>query len=163
MSNLGLYKALDEIHIEYTKTKVGDKYIYENMLQTGNCIGGEQSGHIILSKYATTGDGILTSIMLMEAMLDKKLPLSKLSAPLTLFPQIVKSIRVKDKKAVMTNNKVLQKIDKISKALNTNGRIILRESGTEPVIRVMVEAENDHLCNNYVNTILDLLKHEKLI
>lgn len=163
MSNLGLYKALEENDIRAEKTRVGDKYIYENMTRTGNCLGGEQSGHIILSKYATTGDGILTAIMLMEVMLEKKMPLSKLAAPVILFPQFIKNIHVENKKAVMTNQTVLQKIDEISQILGTNGRILLRESGTEPVIRVMVEAKTNHLCNKYTNSVFEVIKEEKLI
>ena len=141
MSNFGLYKAFDEAGINYEKTAVGDKYVYENMVQNGHRIGGEQSGHIIFSKYATTGDGILTSMKMMEVMLAKKLPLSKLAEPVTIYPQVLKNVRVKSKPEAQNDADVQQAVAKVAEALGDTGRILVRESGTEPVIRVMVEAE----------------------
>ena len=160
MSNIGLYKALDEEGIEYEKTKVGDRFVYENMVQNGYCVGGEQSGHIILSKYATTGDGILTSIELMEAMLDNKQTLSRLSAPVVSYPQVLKNVRVADKKAVRENARVQEAIKAISEKID--GRVLVRESGTEPVIRVMTEAKEQRDAEMYVNEIIDVIKAEGL-
>ena len=162
MSNMGLYKALEKSGINYTQTLVGDKYVYENMLSTGNCVGGEQSGHIILSKYATTGDGILTAIKLTEACLDSKQTLSQLAAPVKMFPQVMKNVRVTDKKAVTEDAEVQKKISEIEEALGSSGRILLRESGTEPVIRVMVEAENIELCERFTEEVVALIKQRGL-
>lgn len=162
MSNMGLYKALEKSGINYTQTSVGDKYVYENMLSTGNCVGGEQSGHIILSKYATTGDGILTAIKLTEACLDSKQTLSQLAAPVKMFPQVMKNVRVTDKKAVTEDTEVQKKISEIEEALGSSGRILLRESGTEPVIRVMVEAENIDLCERFTEEVVALIKQRGL-
>ena len=145
MSNFGLYKAFDEAGIDYEKTAVGDKYVYENMQKNGHRIGGEQSGHIIFSKYATTGDGILTSIKLMEAMLAKKLPLSKLAEPVTIYPQVLKNVRVKSKPEAQADPEVQAAVQDVAGRLGDSGRILVRESGTEPVIRVMVEAESEDL------------------
>ena len=160
MSNIGLYKALDEEGIEYEKTKVGDRFVYENMVQNGYCVGGEQSGHIILSKYATTGDGILTSIELMEAMLDNKQTLSRLSAPVTSYPQVLRNVRVADKKAVRENARVQEVIKAVES--KSDGRVLVRESGTEPVIRVMTEAKEQRDAEMYVNEIIDVIKAEGL-
>ena len=160
MSNIGLYKALDEEGIEYEKTKVGDRFVYENMVQNGYCVGGEQSGHIILSKYATTGDGILTSIELMEAMLDNKQTLSRLAAPVVSYPQVLKNVRVADKKAVRENARVQEAIKAVE--ANIDGRVLVRESGTEPVIRVMTEAKEQRDAEMYVNEIIDVIKAEGL-
>ena len=162
MSNIGLYKALDEEGIGYEKTKVGDRYVYENMVKNGYCVGGEQSGHIILSKYATTGDGILTSIELMEAMLDNKQTLSRLCAPVVTYPQVLKNVRVADKKAVNDNAHVQAAIEHVAKQLGDAGRILVRESGTEPVIRVMVEAQELREAEMYVNSVIDAIKEEGL-
>ena len=145
MSNLGLYRALDKAGIRYEQTTVGDRYVYENMRANGYTIGGEQSGHTILSKYATTGDGILTAIMLMESMIEAKTPLSKLKSPVTMYPQVTVNVRVADK-SVIRNESVLKKADEVRVALGDKGRILMRESGTEPVVRVMVEAESEELC-----------------
>lgn len=158
MSNLGLYKALDREGIGYEKTAVGDKYVYENMSQTGNCIGGEQSGHIIFSKYATTGDGILTSLKVMEVMLEKKQSLSKLASEVTILPQILKNVRVADKAAALGDADVQKAAEDVEKALGNDGRLLLRQSGTEPLIRVMVEAETEELCEKYVDQVIDVLK-----
>ena len=160
MSNIGLYKALDEEGIEYEKTKVGDRFVYENMVQNGYCVGGEQSGHIILSKYATTGDGILTSIELMEAMLDNKQTLSRLCAPVVSYPQVLKNVRVADKQAVRENARVQEAIRAVSEKID--GRVLVRESGTEPVIRVMTEAKEQRDAEMYVNEIIDVIKAEGL-
>ena len=158
MSNFGLYKAFDEAGINYEKTAVGDKYVYENMVQNGHRIGGEQSGHIIFSKYATTGDGILTSMKMMEVMLAKKLPLSKLAEPVTIYPQVLKNVRVKSKPEAQNDADVQQAVAKVAEALGDTGRILVRESGTEPVIRVMVEAAEDALCEKYVDQVIDVIK-----
>ena len=157
MSNLGLYRALEAAGISYVQTTVGDRFVYENMLETGNCIGGEQSGHIILSKYATTGDGILTAIKLMEAVISTKLPLSKLAEPVKMFPQVLKNVRVSDKRAVREDQAVQELIAEIGRELGSSGRILLRESGTEPVVRVMAEAETEEICEKYVNRVVDLI------
>ncbi len=158
MSNIGLYRALEEAGIDYAQTTVGDRYVYENMIQTGNCIGGEQSGHIILSKYATTGDGILTAIKLMEAIISTKLPLSKLAEPVKMFSQVLKNIRVPSKAAVRENTEIQALVEDIRTKLGNSGRILLRESGTEPVMRVMAEAETEQICEYYVDQILDRIR-----
>ena len=150
MSNIGLYKALDEKGIEYEKTAVGDKYVYENMTTNGHCLGGEQSGHIIFSKHATTGDGILTSLKIMEAIIESKATLSELMRDLRIFPQLLVNVKVTDKNEIMENEKLKEVADKVSKELGSEGRLLLRPSGTEPLIRVMVEAETDELCKKYV-------------
>ena len=158
MSNFGLYKAFDAIGIEYDKTAVGDKYVYENMVKTGNRIGGEQSGHIIFSKYATTGDGILTSLKMMEVMLAKKKPMSELTAPFVVYPQVLKNVRVKSKPEAQNDPDVQKAVASVAEALGDSGRILVRESGTEPVIRVMVEADTDELCEKYVDSVIDVIK-----
>ena len=154
MSNMGLYRALREAGIAYEQTTVGDRYVYENMRATGNCIGGEQSGHIILSKYATTGDGILTAIKLMEAVVSEKTTLSKLAEPVQMLPQVTQNIRVDDKAAVRNHPSVKALIADIAARLGDNGRILLRESGTEPVIRVMVEAPTTETCEEYTGEVI---------
>lgn len=158
MSNLGLYKALDREGIGYDKTAVGDKYVYENMSQTGNCLGGEQSGHIIFSKYARTGDGILTSLKLMEVMLEKKETLSKLASEVTILPQLLKNVRVADKAAALGDPDVQKAAEDVEKALGEDGRLLLRQSGTEPLIRVMVEAETEAICEKYVDQVIEVLR-----
>ena len=158
MSNFGLYKALDKAGIGYVKTKVGDKYVYENMVQTGNRIGGEQSGHIIFSKYATTGDGILTSLKIMEVMLAKEKPLSALAAPVVFYPQVLKNVRVKSKPDAQNDPDVLEAVRLVGNKLGQDGRILVRESGTEPVIRVMVEAGSDEECEKYVDQVIDVIR-----
>ena len=157
MSNMGLYRALREAGIDYVQTTVGDKYVYENMQQNGHVLGGEQSGHIILSKYATTGDGILTSIKLMETVVSKKTRLSKLAAPVTIFPQITKNIRVLDKKKPAGDPEVAALLCDINKKLGESGRILLRQSGTEPVVRIMIEAEDAALCEKNASEVADLI------
>lgn len=158
MSNLGLYKAFDKKGISYEKTAVGDKYVYENMMQNDHIIGGEQSGHIIFSKYAATGDGILTALMIMEVILTKKMPLSDLIREVTIFPQLLENVRVTDKNAAMEDPEVLAEAKKVEEALGDDGRILLRQSGTEPLVRVMVEAETDALCAKYVKQVADVVK-----
>ena len=153
MSNFGLYKALDELGIRYEKTAVGDKYVYEKMSDNGFALGGEQSGHIIFSKYASTGDGILTSLKIMQAIVDKKTTLSKLAAPMVKYPQVLKNVRVKDKKAVREDADVRNTVAEVERALKGDGRILVRESGTEPVIRVMVEATSTEACREYVERV----------
>ena len=158
MSNLGLYKALDKKGINYEKTAVGDKYVFENMMEHGHSIGGEQSGHIIFSKYATTGDGVLTSLMIMETILGRKVKLSELFNSLTIYPQLLVNVKVSSKDAVMNDADVLKLNDEIASELGDDGRLLLRQSGTEPVIRVMVEAATDELCEKYVYKMVDLIK-----
>ena len=158
MSNFGLYKALDEVGIDYAKTNVGDKYVYEYMLKHGNRIGGEQSGHIIFSKYATTGDGILTSIKIMEVMQARRLQLSKLCEPMKVYPQLLVNVRVRDKTAAQEDPDVKAAVAAVEQTLGDAGRILVRESGTEPLVRVMVEAETDQLCHDYVYQVVEVIK-----
>lgn len=160
MSNFGLYKAFDTIGIQYEKTAVGDKYVYENMVTNGHKIGGEQSGHIIFSNYATTGDGILTAIKMMEVMIAKKMPLSELARPVKIYPQLLKNVRVTDKKTAREDVDVQAAVELVSQSLGDTGRILVRESGTEPVIRVMVEAESDAICKRYVDQVITVLEEK---
>lgn len=163
MSNLGLYKALDRAGISYEKTKVGDKYVYENMMNNGHCLGGEQSGHIIFSKHATTGDGILTSLMIMEVVTEKKMSLGDLAREVIIYPQLLKNVRVADKQEARENPAVVESIRKVEEALGDEGRILVRESGTEPVIRIMVEALDHDLCEKYVNEVVETMMRQGLI
>ena len=160
MSNFGLYKAFDELGIDYAKTKVGDKYVYEYMMQHGCRIGGEQSGHIIFSKYASTGDGILTSLKIMEVMMAKKKPLSELHADLTIYPQVLKNVRVTDKRLAQDDPDVQAAVSEVAAKLGDSGRILVRESGTEPVVRVMVEAESEEACQKYVDFVVETIKRK---
>ena len=163
MSNLGLYKACDKIGMNYEQTAVGDKYVYENMLQNGYVLGGEQSGHIIFSKHARTGDGILTSLMIMEVIMEKKQSLAKLCEEVKIYPQLLNDVRVTDKKTARENPAVQKAVEDVTAALGTDGRILVRESGTEPVIRVMVEASTDEICEKYVDQVIDVMKAENLV
>ena len=158
MSNLGLYKAFDEFGIDYEQTAVGDRFVYENMLQNGHRLGGEQSGHIIFSKYASTGDGILTAIKLMEVILERKVPLSKLAEPVHTYPQLLQNVRVTDKETALQNPALQQMTTQIEQQLAGDGRVLIRPSGTEPVIRVMVEAATDELCKQYVEQLAAVIK-----
>ena len=160
MSNFGLYKAFDELGIDYAKTAVGDKYVYEYMMANGCRLGGEQSGHIIFSKYASTGDGILTSLKIMEVMMARKKPLSELHADLTIYPQVLKNIRVTDKRMAQDDPDVRAAVAEIESKLGDSGRILVRESGTEPVVRVMVEAETEDICREYVDHVLEVIRNE---
>ncbi len=160
MSNFGLYKAFDEAGIDYQKTAVGDKYVYECMAEKGYCIGGEQSGHIIFSKYANTGDGILTAIKMMEVMLEKKTTLAKLAEPVTIYPQVLKNVRVKSKPEAQNDPNVQKAVENVAQKLGGEGRILVRESGTEPVIRVMVEAQTDELCEKYVDEVIAVITEQ---
>ena len=162
MSNFGLYKAFDELGIGYEKTKVGDKYVYENMKENGYNIGGEQSGHIIFSKYASTGDGILTSLKMMQAMVGRKKKMSELSEGLVMYPQVLESVRVSDKKAAQDDAEVREAIKEVEEMLGDKGRILVRESGTEPVVRVMVEAETTEICQEMVNKVVEVMKRKGL-
>ena len=162
MSNLGLYKAFEREGISYEKTAVGDKYVYENMSQNGHCLGGEQSGHIIFSKHATTGDGILTSLKLMEVILEKKETLAKLADEVQIYPQVLKNVRVKDKEAAQADRDVQAEVQKVSDALGDTGRILVRPSGTEPLIRVMVEAPTDEICGKYVAQVVEMIEKKGL-
>lgn len=162
MSNFGLYKAFEREGISYEKTAVGDKYVYENMSQNGHCLGGEQSGHIIFSKHATTGDGILTSLKLMEVILEKKETLAKLADEVQIYPQVLKNVRVKDKETAQADRDVQAEVQKVSDALGDTGRILVRPSGTEPLIRVMVEAPTDEICGKYVAQVVEMIEKKGL-
>ena len=162
MSNFGLYKAFDELGIGYEKTKVGDKYVYENMKENGYNIGGEQSGHIIFSKYASTGDGILTSLKMMQVMIGRKKKMSELSDGFTMYPQVLENVRVADKKAAQADVEVRAAIKEVEETLGDKGRILVRESGTEPVVRVMVEAETTEVCQEMVNKVVEVMKRKGL-
>jgi len=158
MSNFGLYKALDEAGIEYEKTAVGDRYVYENMKEYDHLIGGEQSGHVIFRKYSHTGDGIMTAIMLMSVMIDTKLPVSSLAAGCTMFPQVLKNVEVDDKDETLNDEAVKAAVDAATAELGDNGRVLLRKSGTEPVLRVMAEAGTTEECEKQVDAIIDSMK-----
>ena len=158
MSNFGLYRAFDRLGIRYVKTAVGDKYVYEYMSKNGCALGGEQSGHIIFSKYASTGDGILTSLKLMEVMLERKQPMSKLTEGLTIYPQVLENVRVHDKAAARQDPAVQKAVDDVARRLGDTGRILVRESGTEPVLRVMVEAPEDAVCRECVAQVAEILR-----
>lgn len=162
MSNYGLGKALKEADIDWIQTQVGDRFVYECMRQGGHLLGGEDSGHIIFSKYATTGDGVLTAIKVMQAMLDQKMSLSKLTEPIKLYPQVLKNVRVQDKDAAINNPAVQKAYEEAQKALEGDGRVLLRKSGTEPVVRVMAEASTLETCGKYVDAIIDVMKNENL-
>ena len=163
MSNMGLYKALEREGISYEQTAVGDKYVAENMLENNYSIGGEQSGHIIFSKYSATGDGILTSLMLMEACVEKKTTLCDLAKEMKVYPQILRNVRVADKVAARENPKVKEAVETAARALGTDGRILVRESGTEPLIRVMVEAGTEDICAEHVDIVVKVIEAEGLI
>jgi phosphoglucosamine mutase len=158
MSNFGLYRAFDEIGIDYAKTAVGDKYVYEYMKEHGCCIGGEQSGHIIFSKYASTGDGILTSLKIMQVIMSREKKLSELAAPFVVYPQVLENVRVKDKTAAQSDPDVRAEVDKVAAELGDSGRILVRESGTEPLVRVMVEAEDEAVCRSLVDRVISVIK-----
>ena len=158
MSNFGLFKAFDEAGINYAKTAVGDKYVYKYMKENNCCLGGEQSGHIIFSKYASTGDGILTSLKMMQVIMSTEKKLSELAEPLKVYPQVLENVRVKNKSEAMNDKDVLEAIEKAGKSLGDSGRILVRESGTEPLVRVMAEASDEETCKKYVNDIIDVLK-----
>ena len=160
MSNFGLYKAFDELGIGYAKTKVGDKYVYEYMMQNNCRIGGEQSGHIIFSKYASTGDGILTSLKVMEVMMAKKAKLSQLVADLKIYPQVLVNVRVADKQAAQNDPDVQAAVKAVADSLGDTGRILVRESGTEPLIRVMVEAESHEKCQALVDQVVNVIRQK---
>ena len=162
MSNLGLYRALERADILYEQTAVGDRFVYENMQKNGHSLGGEQSGHVIISKYATTGDGILTAIKLMEAVIDSKKTLSELASDVRMLPQVTKNLRVRDKAAVRVNEAVTAAVKKVEESLGECGRILLRESGTEPVVRVMVEAESEAACFEYCDSVIKVIRAEGL-
>ena len=162
MSNLGLYRALDEAGMTYEQTAVGDRFVYENMQKNGFTLGGEQSGHIIISKYATTGDGIITAIKLMEAVIDSKMSLGALASPVQMLPQITINIKVEDKAATVKNESVLSAVRYVEEKLGRHGRILLRESGTEPIVRVMVEAECESICRKYCEHVASVIQREGL-
>ena len=163
MSNIGLYKALDKLDIQYERTQVGDKYVYENMLSNGNILGGEQSGHIIFSKHATTGDGILTSLMIMEAVIESRKTLGELAKEVRIYPQLLKNVKVKDKAAAMEDADVIEAVKRAEEELGSDGRILVRASGTEPLVRVMVEAESDEICAKYVYDVIAVMRKRGLL
>lgn len=158
MSNFGLYRAFDEIGVDYAKTAVGDKYVYEYMKEHDCCIGGEQSGHIIFSKYASTGDGILTSLKIMQVIMSREKKLSELAAPFKVYPQVLENVRVKDKAAAQADPDVRAEVDKVAAELGDSGRILVRESGTEPLVRVMVEAQEESVCHSLVDRVVNVIK-----
>ena len=158
MSNFGLYKAFDELGIGYAKTKVGDKYVYEYMTEHNCRLGGEASGHIIFAKYAGTGDGILTSLKMMEVLCASGKPMSKLSEGFTMYPQVLENVRVRDKASAQSDEAVLAAARRVADALGGTGRILVRESGTEPLIRVMVEAKSADDCQKYVSEVVEVIK-----
>lgn len=158
MSNMGLYKAFDALGIQYEQTAVGDKYVCENMLENGYALGGEQSGHVIFKEYAETGDGILTSLMIMEAWLHYNKPMSMLTKELTIYPQLLVNVKVKDKVVAREDVDVQKAAEEVVANLGDSGRLLLRESGTEPLVRVMVEAETDEMCKENVDHIVQVLK-----
>ena len=160
---MGLYKAFEADGIYYEQTAVGDKYVAENMLENNYSIGGEQAGHVIFCRYAATGDGILTSLMIMEACVEQKATLCDLAKEMKVYPQVLRNVRVADKKTARENLKVVEAVEAAGKALGDSGRILVRESGTEPLIRVMVEAETDELCHQYVDSVVDVMEAEGLI
>ena len=161
MSNFGLYKAFDELGIGYAKTAVGDKYVYEYMQKNGCRLGGEQSGHIIFSKYASTGDGILTSLKMMEVMMAKKMKMSQLTEDLHIYPQVLVNVKVKDKAVTQADKDVQDAVQEVADALGDTGRILVRESGTEPLIRVMVEAETEEICRKHVDNVVSVIKEKE--
>ena len=161
MSNFGLYKAFDELGIGYAKTAVGDKYVYEYMQKNGCRLGGEQSGHIIFSKYASTGDGILTSLKMMEVMMAKKMKMSQLTEDLHIYPQVLVNVKVKDKAVAQADKDVQDAVKKVVDALGDTGRILVRESGTEPLIRVMVEAETEEICRRHVDDVVSVITEKE--
>ena len=163
MSNFGLYKAFDALGIDYAKTAVGDKYVYEYMTKNGARIGGEQSGHIIFSKYASTGDGILTSLKMMEVIMARKTTLSNLVSDLKIYPQVLKNVRVKDKKEAQADPDVQKAVAEVAEKLGDTGRILVRESGTEPVIRVMVEAPKQEVCEELVDQVIQVIEDKGLV
>ena len=158
MSNMGLYKALDELGIGYEKTSVGDKYVSENMRRNGHILGGEQSGHIIFGRHANTGDGILTAIKIMEAVTESKQPLSVLASGMTMYPQVLKNVIVTDKDETLADELVQESVRRAEAELGDNGRVLLRKSGTEPLLRVMVEATSLELCNEKVDAIIEAMR-----
>jgi phosphoglucosamine mutase len=158
MSNFGLYKAFDEASIDYAKTQVGDKYVYEYMTENECVIGGEQSGHIIFSRYATTGDGILTAIKMMEVMISRKKKMSELVSPVSIYPQVLENVRVTDKTAAQNDPQVKARVEEVERELGNTGRILVRESGTEPLVRVMVEAPDKETCRNLVESVVSVIK-----
>ena len=162
MSNMGLYRALDIAEIDYVQTAVGDRFVYENMQKNGHSLGGEQSGHVIISKFATTGDGILTAIKVMEAVIESKKTLADLAEPVKMLPQVTLNVKVADKTAVRNNARVRAVVKSVEQRLGGSGRILLRESGTEPVVRVMVEAESEALCREYCESVIGIIKEEGL-
>ena len=155
---MGLYRALDEAGIGYIQTTVGDRYVHEAMMENNYYLGGEQSGHVIVRKYATTGDGILSAIMLLEEIVEKKTSLSKLAEPVKMYPQAIKNVAVTDKAAVCANEEIKALVEKIGKELGNNGRILLRESGTEPIVRIMVESRSQKTCDQNTETVAKLIK-----
>ena len=158
MSNMGLYRALTEAGMDFVQTTVGDRFVYESMVENGYAIGGEQSGHIILRKYATTGDGLLTAIMVMERIAESKLPLSKLAEPVVMYPQITQNLPVSDKDAVLNHPAVQAKLADCNTRLGTDGRMLLRKSGTEPVVRVMVEAADRETCEAFAEEMVGVIR-----
>lgn len=162
MANLGLYKAFEKAGIDYIQTAVGDKYVFEEMEVHDYVIGGEQSGHIIFKQHEVTGDGLLTALMLLEVMQESKMSLKQLGADLFIYPQLLINVPVKDKAAALENEELINRVNAVSDELGDDGRILVRPSGTEPLVRVMVEAKTDAICERYVNSIVDYIKEAGL-
>lgn len=163
MSNMGLYKAFEKLGIQYEKTAVGDKYVSQCMQEKGHCLGGEQSGHIIFSKYGATGDGIMTSLRVMEALTETKQSLSEAIKPVVIYPQILKNVRVHSKIETMNDETVKQVIQEVEKELGEDGRVLVRESGTEPLVRVMIEAKTETLCQDSADRIIAVMEQRGLL
>ncbi len=162
MSNFGLFKAFDDAGLSYEKTNVGDKYVYACMNENEYSLGGEQSGHIIFGDLAKTGDGILTSLRIMEVLRAEREKLSELTRPVTLYPQQLINVRVTDKEAAMQSPKVNDAVAAAEKFLEGNGRVLVRASGTEPLVRVLAEAPTDELCQQANQIVLDALEEYRL-
>jgi len=158
MSNMGLYRALDDAGIGYIQTTVGDRFVHEAMMENNYYLGGEQSGHVIVRKYATTGDGILSALMLLEEMIEKKTTLGLLAEPVKMYPQYIKNVTVVDKATVANNEQVKAMVEEIAKKLGNDGRILLRESGTEPIIRIMIESSEQKLCESEADKVANLIE-----
>ena len=162
MANLGLFKKLDQLNIGYEETEVGDKYVYQSMAENGYILGGEQSGHIIFSEHASTGDGLLTTLEILNVMIEENKTLNELTDDLFIYPQLLVNVPVKDKEACIRDREVMAKCDEIKEALHGEGRVLVRASGTEPLVRVMVEATTDEICHKYVTEMVDFIKSKNM-
>ncbi len=162
MANLGLFKAFEKLEIETVSTAVGDKYVFEALNEKDAIIGGEQSGHIIFRDLANTGDGVLTALKLASVAKEMGKSLSELTSDLAIYPQTLKNIKVVDKHSALENNALSNKIEDVRQRLNNDGRILVRPSGTEPLIRVMVEAKTQEICDGLVDEVIQLIQELNL-